>query len=254
MQVVGGDGAALVRPRVAPVADVFAQAAFGAPRLVGNAARLVADRWPADTPAPAGVEQQAAPDIAWVAWLGVAADPAPRSRGRFTSARRMQSRKLQRSRPCRRPHDRLALPPVRAGVRPASSPRRCATRQSLSQLHRASFHRGWGQGEFETMLAERNTFTQRLMLGRTTIGFIISRMAADEAEILSVAVAAASAGAAIRAHLLANHLGHLAGRGIRRVFLEVEENNRPPCGSISAPAFRLSAAGNSIIATRAAPN
>jgi tRNA threonylcarbamoyladenosine biosynthesis protein TsaB len=76
MQVVGGDGAALLRPRVAPVADVFAQAAFGAPRLVGNAARLVADRWPADMPAPAGVEQQAAPDIAWVAWLGVAANPA----------------------------------------------------------------------------------------------------------------------------------------------------------------------------------
>ena len=97
----------------------------------------------------------------------------------------------------------------------------------LSQLHRASFHRGWGQGEFETMLAERNTFTQRLMLGRTAIGFIISRMAADEAEILSVAVAAGQRGRGYSRELLANHLGHLAGYGIRRVFLEVEENNAP---------------------------
>jgi ribosomal-protein-alanine N-acetyltransferase len=97
----------------------------------------------------------------------------------------------------------------------------------LSQLHRASFHRGWGQGEFETMLAERNTLTQRLMLGRTLIGFIISRLAADEAEILSVAVAKSHRGRGYSRDLVAHHLGHLAGRGIRRVFLEVEENNAP---------------------------
>jgi ribosomal-protein-alanine N-acetyltransferase len=97
----------------------------------------------------------------------------------------------------------------------------------LSQLHRASFHRGWGQSEFETMLAERNTFTQRLMLGRALIGFIISRLAADEAEILSVAVEAAQRGRGYSRELLAQHLGHLAGHGIRRVFLEVEENNQP---------------------------
>lgn len=113
--------------------------------------------------------------------------------------------------------------PATTSVEPASM--RDAAR--LSQLHRTSFHRGWGQGEFETMLAERNTFTQRLMLGRTPIGFIISRMAADEAEILSVAVAAAHRGRGYSRELLANHLGHLAGHGIRRVFLEVEENNQP---------------------------
>jgi tRNA threonylcarbamoyladenosine biosynthesis protein TsaB len=76
MQVVGSDGAALVRPCVVPIADVFAHALPGAPRLVGNAAALVADRWPADQVLPAGVAQQAAPDIAWIAWLGAAADPS----------------------------------------------------------------------------------------------------------------------------------------------------------------------------------
>jgi tRNA threonylcarbamoyladenosine biosynthesis protein TsaB len=76
MQVVGGDGAALVRPCVAPTADVFRHAQLGELRLVGNAARLVADRWPAELPPPASIEQQSAPDIAWVAWLGVAADPS----------------------------------------------------------------------------------------------------------------------------------------------------------------------------------
>lgn len=75
MQVVGGDGTALVRPCIVPVADVFAQVRFGTPHLVGNAARLVAERWPADVATPAGVHQHTAPDIGWVAWLGLAADP-----------------------------------------------------------------------------------------------------------------------------------------------------------------------------------
>lgn len=76
MQAVDSDGTPLIRPRLAPIADAFTSVRFGAPRLVGNAARMVADRWPADVPPPASVAQQAAADIAWVAWLGVAADPA----------------------------------------------------------------------------------------------------------------------------------------------------------------------------------
>jgi tRNA threonylcarbamoyladenosine biosynthesis protein TsaB len=75
MQVVASDGTPLIRPRVAPIAEVFASASFGAPRLAGNAARLVADRWPADIAQPASVDQQSAVDITWVAWIGIAAEP-----------------------------------------------------------------------------------------------------------------------------------------------------------------------------------
>ena len=63
--------------------------------------------------------------------------------------------------------------------------------------------------------------------GRKTIGFAVSRMAADEAEILSIAVAAGHRGRGLSRNLLLTHLGHLAGRGVRTVFLEVEENNQP---------------------------
>jgi ribosomal-protein-alanine N-acetyltransferase len=97
----------------------------------------------------------------------------------------------------------------------------------LAQLHGASFHRGWGEGEFEQMLSERNTLVHRLRQGRTTIGFAVSRMAADEAELLSIAVDAKYRGRGLSRNLLLTHLGHLAGRGIRTVFLEVEENNQP---------------------------
>jgi ribosomal-protein-alanine N-acetyltransferase len=97
----------------------------------------------------------------------------------------------------------------------------------LAQLHGASFHRGWGEGEFEAMLSERNTLVHRLRLGRKVIGFAVSRMAADEAEILSIAVDAGHRGKGLSRNLLLTHLGHLAGYGVRSVFLEVEENNVP---------------------------
>jgi [ribosomal protein S18]-alanine N-acetyltransferase len=96
----------------------------------------------------------------------------------------------------------------------------------LAQLHAASFHRGWGEGEFEGMLTERNTLVHRLRRGRKVIGFAVSRMAADEAEILSIAVAPSHRGRGLSRNLLLTHLGHLAGRGVRTVFLEVEENNQ----------------------------
>ena len=97
----------------------------------------------------------------------------------------------------------------------------------LAELHGASFHRGWGEAEFETMLSERNTLVHRLKLGRKVVGFAVSRMAADEAEILSIAVAASHRGRGLSRDLLLTHLGHLAGRGVCTVFLEVEENNQP---------------------------
>lgn len=97
----------------------------------------------------------------------------------------------------------------------------------LAQLHGASFHRGWGEGEFESMLSERNTLVHRLRLGRKIVGFAVSRIAAGEAEILSIAVAASYRGRGLSRNLLLTHLGHLAGRGVRTVFLEVEENNQP---------------------------
>jgi tRNA threonylcarbamoyladenosine biosynthesis protein TsaB len=75
LQVVSGNGGSLVMPQIAPVAEALDAARFGAPYLVGNAARILAERWPSDAPPPVKVDPQAAPDIAWVAWLGAAVDP-----------------------------------------------------------------------------------------------------------------------------------------------------------------------------------
>jgi tRNA threonylcarbamoyladenosine biosynthesis protein TsaB len=75
-QAVSGDGSALIPPQVAPIAEMLTAWRFGPPHLVGNAAQILADRWPADAAPPVRVDTQAAPDIAWVAWLGAAVSPS----------------------------------------------------------------------------------------------------------------------------------------------------------------------------------
>jgi len=110
---------------------------------------------------------------------------------------------------------------------------------AFAQLHRASFHRGWDASEFEQLLSDRSVLAHRLRRGRHTIGFIISRMAADEAEILSVAIATSQRGKGLSRELVRTHLGYLAGHGIRTVFLEVEENNRPARALYDRAGFRV---------------
>jgi ribosomal-protein-alanine N-acetyltransferase len=97
----------------------------------------------------------------------------------------------------------------------------------IATLHAASFHRGWSEQEVETLLLERAVIAHRAVLGGKLCGFILSRQAADEAEILSVAVAGNRRGRGIARGLLTLHLRRFAGLGARSVFLEVDENNGP---------------------------
>jgi ribosomal-protein-alanine N-acetyltransferase len=100
---------------------------------------------------------------------------------------------------------------------------------AIASLHAASFQRGWGEDEFHRLLIDRAVVAHRATIGRTMVGFILSRMAAGEAEILSVAIAPAWRGRGFARPLLDLHLRRLAGLGVRAVFLEVDENNEPAC-------------------------
>jgi len=78
LQVVGAGGRTLLSPRLTPLREALRSSAMtaGAPRVVGNAANLLAAGWPADERPPSVVEQRGAPDIGWVARLGAAASEA----------------------------------------------------------------------------------------------------------------------------------------------------------------------------------
>ena len=109
---------------------------------------------------------------------------------------------------------------------------------ALAALHGASFHRGWSEEEFEHLLLDRDVVTHRAMAGPRLAGFIVSRLVAGEAEILSVAVSKPRRGKGLARRLLDLHLRRLAGRGTRTVFLEVDEHNTPACRLYQRAGFR----------------
>jgi [ribosomal protein S18]-alanine N-acetyltransferase len=111
-------------------------------------------------------------------------------------------------------------PPVLSEAGPADA-------WAFASLHAKSFHQAWSDGEFDRLLRAANVVAHRVASGRDLIGFILSRMAADEAEILSIAVARSRRGEGLGSRLVEVNLRRLAGLGVRTVFLEVAENNLP---------------------------
>jgi ribosomal-protein-alanine N-acetyltransferase len=125
-----------------------------------------------------------------------------------------------------------------ASTEPALSeagPRDGAT---ISALHAASFRRGWSEDEVERLLLDRQVIAHRAMQGDELAGFILSRIAAEEAEILSVAVGTRWQGRGLGRKLLDLHLRRLAGLLVGTVFLEVEESNRAALRLYAASGFR----------------
>jgi ribosomal-protein-alanine N-acetyltransferase len=109
---------------------------------------------------------------------------------------------------------------------------------AFAVLHGASFRRGWSEDEFERLLVDRSVLAHRALLGPRTVGFIVSRIVAGEAEILSVAVARAQQGRGLARRLLDLHLRRLAGLGVTTVFLEVDDDNVPARRLYARSAFR----------------
>jgi ribosomal-protein-alanine N-acetyltransferase len=114
-----------------------------------------------------------------------------------------------------------------ARAEPSIAPAFAGDAASLAVLHAVSFSRGWSEEEFERLLIDRNVVAHRAMIGGKLVGFIVSRIAADEAEILSVAVAAPQRGRGLARRMLDLHLRRLAGLGTNVVFLEVDGDNVP---------------------------
>lgn len=109
----------------------------------------------------------------------------------------------------------------------AAEPANPGDAAEFSEMHAASFARGWGVSEMEDMLRDRSVIACALRrAGRSgAFGFALSRVAADEAEVLSIAVAESRRGSGGGAVLFGAHLGRLMQAGVRRVALEVDEDN-----------------------------
>jgi ribosomal-protein-alanine N-acetyltransferase len=109
---------------------------------------------------------------------------------------------------------------------------------AIGRLHGASFRRGWSEDEIERLLIDRSVITHRATIGRAFAGFVMSRIASGEAEILSIAVAVPKKGKGLAGRLLRHHLGRLAALAVRTVFLEVDEDNAPALRLYRRAGFR----------------
>lgn len=98
-------------------------------------------------------------------------------------------------------------------------------RQSAA-LHRESFAHSWPVQEFEVILSARETIADGLVDASGTLkGMAITRVIEAEGEILTIAVASAHRGYGNGALLLEHHLSHLAYSGVKRLILEVSDEN-----------------------------
>lgn len=107
---------------------------------------------------------------------------------------------------------------------------------ALARLHGPSFAHPWSALTFESLISERSV-SGHVAEERGIVGFILTRSAADEAEVLSIAVETQHRKAGIGRRLLQAELGWLARRGTATVFLEVEAGNAPALAIYHAAGF-----------------
>jgi ribosomal-protein-alanine N-acetyltransferase len=118
-------------------------------------------------------------------------------------------------------------------VRPGSA----ADAPALAALHRTGFDQEWSAGGMIGLLAQPGTFAFLAELEGAPCGFVLARVAADEAEILSVAVAPAARRRGAGRKLLEAAMAEAARRAVSRLFLEVAVDNRAALGLYAALGF-----------------
>lgn len=114
---------------------------------------------------------------------------------------------------------------------------------TLSELHGEAFRRGWSAAEFEALLVQEGVHALiadhgRWWKRRQPAGFVLYRMAVDEAEILSIAVARACRRRGIARQLMDEALRDLYRERVRVLHLEVEDGNLAAMGLYQALDFR----------------
>ncbi len=112
------------------------------------------------------------------------------------------------------------------GTRIDIGPLRRADIEACAIIHAAAFHRGWGADEIAALLAEPSVAAAAATRSGALAGFVLSRRAADEAEILTIAVAKKFRGAGVGRALLDDHLATLVRLGAKQLFLEVDGGNK----------------------------
>lgn len=106
-------------------------------------------------------------------------------------------------------------------VRPAVA----AQAAALAAVHGAAFDERWNEAAIAALLATPGVFAFALGAPDDPAGFILCRIAADEAEILTLAIGPSHRRRGLGASLLEAAMAAAAARGAKGLFLEVAADN-----------------------------
>lgn len=110
----------------------------------------------------------------------------------------------------------------------------------LAALHAPSFpEEPWDAASFAKLLAMPGARCFLLAAAGQPQGLILLRRAADEAEVVTLAVEASARRRGYGALLLRQGLAEMAAEGARRAYLEVAEDNAAARGLYAAAGFAL---------------
>lgn len=112
----------------------------------------------------------------------------------------------------------------------------------LPAIHREDFSRPWTGNEFSSLLAQDTVFGfAAWQVGRRSagpVGFVLARLAAGEAEILTIAVQRAARRLGLGRDLMEAVLRELHAQRAEALFLEVDETNLPAIALYRRLGFR----------------
>ncbi|MGB5949256.1 MAG: GNAT family N-acetyltransferase [Parvibaculum sp.] len=123
-------------------------------------------------------------------------------------------------------------------------PAEAGAAESLAALHRASFDEPWDAPSIAAILAMPGSFALVAVRdagaagSRLPVGFVLLRVAADEAEILTIAVDPALRRAGVGRRLVEAAAALALAHGASALFLEVAEDNAPALALYEGQGFR----------------
>lgn len=114
-----------------------------------------------------------------------------------------------------------------SGAAPCIRPIGAERSAECAAIHATSFAYPWQEADFEQLFVASGTFADGAIEAKEEhlAGFVMSRVAAGEAEILTIAVAPEWRRRGIASSLLAPHMAGLAAIRVDRLFLEVDGEN-----------------------------
>lgn len=116
--------------------------------------------------------------------------------------------------------------------------------ETLAEIHREGFRRTWSAHDFQSLMADPSVFVLAVRLqsplgARKVAGFVTVRFAADEAEILTIAVVGRYRRHGYGRLLMDDVIRRLYREHIATLFLEVDRTNRAAVGLYQKLGFKV---------------